>query len=89
MEWDGVIKGRGRINVGVPQSSPLSPVIFLIFMAPILEEMEAKLTAELKTNIEIPSYVHDILVCILDKDKKGDMKAKLDQGNMIINQVAA
>ena len=54
-------------------------------MAPILQEMEAKLTAELKTNIEIPSYVHDILVCILDKDKKGDMKVKLDQANMIIN----
>ena len=24
MEWDGVIKGRGRTNVGVPQGSPLS-----------------------------------------------------------------
>ena len=47
MEWDGDIKGRGRTNVGVPQGSPLSPVIFLIFMAPILEEMEATLTAEL------------------------------------------
>ena len=89
MEWDGVTKGRGRTNVGVPQGSPLSPVIFLIFMAPILEEMEAKLTAELQTNIEIPSYVDDILVCILDKEKKGDMKAKLDQANMIVNQTAA
>ena len=54
MEWVGVINGTGRTNVGVPQGSPLSPVIFLIFMAPILEEMEAKLIAELKTNIEIP-----------------------------------
>ena len=89
MEWDGVIKGRGRINLGVPQGSPISPVIFLMFMAPILEEMEAKLTADLKTNIEIPSHVDDILVCILDKDKKGDMKAKLDQANMIVYQIAA
>ena len=89
MEWDGVTKGRGRTNVGVPQGSPLPPVIFLIFMAPILEEIEAKLTAELQTNIEIPSYGDDILVCILDKEKKGDMKAKLDQANMIVNQTAA
>ena len=89
MEWDGVTKGRGRTNVGVPQGSPLSLVIFIIFMAPILEEMEAKLTAELQTNIEIPSYVDDILVCILDKEKKGDMRAKLDQANMIVNQTAA
>ena len=31
----------------------------------------------------------DILVCILDKDKKGDIKAKLDQANKIVNQIAA
>ena len=47
MEWDGAIKGRGRINIRVPQGSPLFPVIFLIFMAPILEEMEPKPTAKL------------------------------------------
>ena len=89
MEWDGVTKGRGRTNVGVPQGSPLSLVIFIIFMAPILEEIEAKLTADLKTNIEIPSYVDDILVCILNKEKKGDIKVQLDQANMIVNQIAA
>ena len=89
MEWDGVIKGRERTTVGVPQSSPLSPVIFLIFMAPILEEMEAKLTAELIPNIAIPSYVDDILVCIIDTGNTGDKKAKLDQANMIVNQRAA
>ena len=89
IEWDGTIKGRGKTNLGVPQGSPLSPVIFLIFMAPILQEMEAKLIAELQTKIEIPSYVDDILVCILNKEKKGDMKANLDQANMIVNQIAA
>ena len=31
----------------------------------------------------------DILVFILSKEKKGDMKAKLDQANMIVNQIAA
>ena len=36
IEWDGKIHGKGRTNVGVPQRSPLSPVIFLIYMAPIL-----------------------------------------------------
>ena len=89
IEWDGAIKGRGKTNVAVPQGSPLSPVIFLIFIAPILEEMEAKLIAELQTKIEIPSYVDDILVCILNKEKKGDIKVQLDQANMIVNQIAA
>ena len=31
----------------------------------------------------------DILVYILDKDKKGEMKANLDQANIIVNQIAA
>ena len=89
MEWDGISKGRGRANVRVPQGSPLPPVIFLIFIKPILEEMESKLTAELQTDIEISPYVDDMLVGILDKDKKGDMKAKLNQANMTVNQIAA
>ena len=40
VSWDGVARGEGKTNLGVPQGSPLSPVIFLIWMAPILEEME-------------------------------------------------
>ena len=31
VEWDGKVRGRG---------SPLSPVVFLIWMAPILEKMQ-------------------------------------------------
>ena len=58
-------------------------------MAPILEEMESKLTVKLQTEIEILSELDYILVCILDKDKKGEIKANLDQANKIINQTAA
>ena len=32
------MRGSGSANVGVPQGSPLSPVVFLIWMAPILGE---------------------------------------------------
>ena len=78
----------GKTNMGVPQGSPLSPVIFLIFMVPILEEMEAKLTQELQTNIEIPSYVDDILVCMLDRSGTANIKELLHQANRIINEVA-
>lgn len=40
IEWDSKVRGNSRTNVGAPQGSPLSPVIFLIYMAPILEDME-------------------------------------------------
>ena len=33
-------KGKGRTNVGAPRGSPLSLLIFLIYIAPILEDME-------------------------------------------------
>ena len=40
VSWDGKDRGVGKTNVGVPRGSPVSPVVFLIWMAPILEEME-------------------------------------------------
>ena len=36
MEWDGKKRGMGKTNVGVQQGSLLSPIVFRIFMAPIL-----------------------------------------------------
>ena len=73
IEWDGKKRGRGRTNVGAPQGSPLSPVIFLIYMAPILEEMEENLTrARLSESpegvVEIPSYMDDINGVICDRE---------------------
>ena len=43
VEWDGKIRRRGSCDVGVPQGSPLSPVVFLIWMAPILEKMAERI----------------------------------------------
>ena len=46
MAWDGGVRGRGVAAKGVPQGSPLSSVLFLVFMAPILEEMERRVKEE-------------------------------------------
>ena len=89
MEWDGEKRGQGKTNVWVPQGSPLSPVVFLIFMAPILEEIESTIAQELQLNIEIPSYVDDILIYVLDKEGKMEMKKELKEVDMVVNRVAA
>ena len=60
ISWDGKDRGNGRTNIGAPQGSPLSPVVFLIWMAPILEDMERRVRKVTGTDIELPSYVDDI-----------------------------
>jgi len=43
LEWDGKVRGKEKTNIGAPQESPLSLVIFLIWMAPIITKMEEAL----------------------------------------------
>ena len=62
----------------VLQDSPLSPVLFLIWMAPILKRMEERVRVETNLDIEIPSFVADIYTDIIDgegcKDVETDAK---------------
>ena len=44
--WNRAVRGMGRSVVGVPQGSPLSTVLFLVWMAPILVEMERRIREE-------------------------------------------
>ena len=58
---DGRVRGVGTSSKGVPQGSPLSPVLFLVWMAPILREMERRIDAEVPgVGVEFPSYVDDL-----------------------------
>ena len=72
VEWDGKVRGKGSANVGVPQWSPLSPVVFLIWMAPILKGMEEKLRdragagrADAVVDVELLSFVDDMCIDIV------------------------
>ena len=71
--------------MGVPQGSPLSPVVSLIFIGPMLEQMESTMVQELQLDVEIPSYVDDILICVLDKEGKIEMKKPLREVTKVVN----
>ena len=43
VEWDGKARRKGEAGEGVPQGSPLSPILFLIFLAPTIYRMEEEL----------------------------------------------
>ena len=61
--WDGRVRGRVRTNIGAPQGLPVSPVLFLVWMAPIIIKMETALTERFqakRAEIEILSYVDDL-----------------------------
>ena len=93
IEWDGKKRGQGKTNVGAPLGSPLSPVIFLIYMAPILEEMErdlvrARLSKSPEGVVEIPSYMDDINRVICDWEGSKDMARIGEKMAGIIEEVA-
>lgn len=65
VSWDRKICRVGRSTKGVPQGSLLSPVLFLVWIAHILREMNRRIAEELpRVGVEIPSYV-DNLHCSL------------------------
>ena len=88
MEWDGKMRGKGKTNVGAPQGSPLSPVVSLIFMAPILQVMEIRVKEATNLDVELPSYVDKILASITDKRGRKNMGQIVDQVDKVVNEVA-
>ena len=58
--WDGRVRGREAATKGVPQGSHLSPVLLIVYMAPILEEMEWRVKEEVgRVKVYFASYVDD------------------------------
>ena len=88
VEWDGKIRGHGSANVGVPQGSPLSPVVFLIWMAPILSKMEERVKGETGLDVEVPSFVDDICIDIIDWDVSRNMQCVEADIKRIVREVS-
>ena len=86
--WDGSVRGRGAAAKGVPQGSPLSPVLFLVFMAPILEKMERRVKEEVgRVDVQFPSYVDDLHCGLYDRGVAGDEEAKRERMQDLVARV--
>ena len=86
--WDGSVRGRSAATKVVPQGSPLSPVLFLVFMAPILEEMERRVKDEVgRVDVQFPSYVDDLYCELYDKWAAGEEEAKRERMQDLVARV--
>ena len=76
--WDSRVRGRGSVTKEVLQGSPLSPVLFLVYMAPILEVMERRVKEEVgRGKMCFPSYGDDRHCGLYNSRRVGD---GIDQG---------
>ena len=87
------MRGRGPANVGVPQGSPLSPVVFLICMAPILEKIEKRMREEVgrsqgAVDVEVPSFVDDMSMDVINWEGNANMQAAEANVKKIVREVA-
>ena len=57
-------------------------------MAPILKDMEQHLSEVTGLDIEVPSYVADIMVCVLDPDGIENIKEVLEGVDKIVGEIA-
>ena len=86
--WDGGVRGRGSATKGVPQGSPLSPVLFLVFMDLILEEKERRVKEEVgRIDVQFPSYVDDLHCGLYDKRAVGGEEAKRERMHDLVARV--
>ena len=94
-----MIRGHGTASKGIPQGSPLSPVLFLVWMSPILKEMQRRVGEEVRgVRVEFPSYVDDLHCGLYDMrrqtlnseevERRESMEYLLDRVGVVVKEVA-
>ena len=86
--WEGSVRGRAAAAKGVPQGSPLFPVLFLVSMAPVLEEMERRVKEEVgRVDVQFPSYVDDLHCRLYDRRVAREEEGKRERMQDLVTRV--
>ena len=69
LSFDGQIEGFSAINTGIPQGSPISPILFLIYIRGLFDTPAARLGL-----VKYLSYINDILITTKSTSTKKNAK---------------
>src|SRR5690606_18593895 len=61
--FDGQMEKLQSVETGIPQGSPVSPVLFLIYLKPLFDKLEEK-----HPNLQFPSYIDDVAIVAKNKN---------------------
>ena len=88
VEWDGKSRGNGEAGEGVSQSSPLSPMLFLILLVPTIYKMEEALRRTIPVlQNKVNCYVYDLPLSITDTDGTSNMERMVKKGSEILCRI--
>lgn len=62
LAFDGEIEEMSPVQTGIPQGSPVSPILFLLYRSPLFDELERK-----HPEARCPSYIDDLGLLVVGK----------------------
>ena len=88
MEWDGKTRKKGKTKLGASQGSPLSSIILLIWMAPMIKKMEIVIREVVPCVNELSSYVDDLHINICNWNRiHVNMKLQMKRIDEVVNRI--
>lgn len=69
LAFDGDREDMASVETGIPQGSPISPILFLIYIRPLFDRLKTKFPA-----VGVPSYIDDVALVFTGKNIRTNVK---------------